>query len=208
MLDVDTFKNRVNNFLDHSNVGESNIYFPIAVDGALIRGWEMTLRSPSLGRLGQFHLTYSNQIAEQRGDVIGGFACSDPTDPACALGPDYTPVDHDQRNTLNTGFTANLPLHTWFASNVYYGSGFVNGLACSDPTTCPNNGPYYGPYLPAHTTFDVSAGHALGERWKVSASVLNVTNHRVLLDNSITIGGFHYNDPRMFSAELRYRFHF
>ena len=69
-------------------------------------------------------------------------------------------------------------------------------------------GPYQGPYLPVHTTFDVSAGHALGERWKVSASVLNVTNHRVLLDNSITIGGFHWNDPRMISAEVRYRFHF
>ena len=202
MLDVDTFKNRVNNFLDHANVGESNIYFPIAVDGALMRGWEMTLRSPSLGRVGQFHVTYANQIAEQRGNVIGGFACGNPTDPACALGPGYTPVDHDQRNTLNTGFTANLPLHTWFASNVYYGSGFHNGLAGSGV------GPYQGNYLPVHTTFDVSAGHALGERWRVSASVLNVTNHRVLTDNSVTIGGFHYNDPRMFSAELRYKFHF
>ncbi len=49
MLDVDTFKNRVNNFLDHSNLGESNMYFPIAVDGALVRAWEMTLRSPELG---------------------------------------------------------------------------------------------------------------------------------------------------------------
>jgi hypothetical protein len=48
----------------------------------------------------------------------------------------------------------------------------------------------------------------MGERWKVSASILNVTNHRVLLDNSITIGGFHFNDPRMVSMELRYRFHF
>jgi hypothetical protein len=37
---------------------------------------------------------------------------------------------------------------------------------------------------------------------------LNVTNHRVLLDNSITIGGFPWKDPRMISAELRYRFHF
>jgi hypothetical protein len=38
-LDVDTFKNRVNNFLDHSNLGESNMYFPIAVgdDPALAR---------------------------------------------------------------------------------------------------------------------------------------------------------------------------
>ena len=127
MLDVDTFKTRVNNFLDHSNLGESNMYFPIAVDGALMRGWEMTLRSPNLGRLGQFHLTYSNQIAEQRGDVIGGFTCSDPADEACALGPDYTPVDHDQRNTLNTGFTANLPEHTWFATNVYTGQGLRMG---------------------------------------------------------------------------------
>ena len=202
MLDVDTFKNRVNNFLDHSNIGESNMYFPIAVDGALVRAWEMSLRSPELAHFGQFHLAYSNQIAEQRGDVIGGFTCSDPTDPACALGPDYTPVDHDQRHTLNAGFTADLPLHTWFASNVYYGSGFTNGLAGS------GEGPYQADYLPVHTTFDVSAGHSFGESWKVSANILNVTNHRVLLDNSITIGGFHYNDPRVISAELRYRFHF
>ncbi|MGB6692417.1 MAG: TonB-dependent receptor [Terracidiphilus sp.] len=202
LLDVDTFKNRVNNFLDHSNLGESNLYFPIAVDGALIRAWEMTLRSPELAHFGQFHLAYSNQIAEQRGNIIGGFTCTLPTDPACDLGPNYFALDHDQRNTLNTGFTANLPAHTWFASNVYYGSGFSNGLAGA------NEGPYNGRYLPVHTTFDVSAGHALGENWKVSASVLNVTNHRVLLDNSITIGGFHFNDPRMFAAELRYRFHF
>jgi hypothetical protein len=209
LLDVDTVKNRVNNFLDHSNLGESNMYFPIAVDGALIRAWEMTLRSPQLARLGQFHVTYSNQIAQQRGNIIGGLTCSIPTDPACDLGPNYVSLDHDQRETLNTGFTAGLPLHTWFATNVYYGSGFSNGLACSDPSSCPNDtSPYLGPHLPVHTTFDISAGHALGERFKLTASCLNVTNHRVLLDNSITIGGFHYNDPRMFSAELRYRFHF
>jgi outer membrane receptor protein involved in Fe transport len=202
LLDVANFKNRVNNFLDHSNLGESNMYFPIAVDGALIRAWEMTLRSPELARLGQFHLTYSNQIAQQRGNIIGGFTCSIPTDPACDLGPNYIALDHDQRETLNTGFTANLPAHTWFSTNVYYGSGFSNGLAGS------GQGPYQGPYLPVHTTFDVSAGHALGERWRLSASVLNATNHRVLLDNSITIGGFHFNDPRLISAELRYRFHF
>ena len=201
-LDVDTVKNRVNNFLDHSNLGESNMYFPIAVDGALVRAWEMTLRSPRLAHSGQFHVTYSNQIAQQRGNIIGGFTCSIPTDPACDLGPDYTSLDHDQRETLNAGFTSNLPLHTWFSTNVYYGSGFSNGLGGAD------EGPYNGPYLPVHTTFDASAGHSLGERWKVSVTAINVTNHRVLLDNSITVGGFHFNDPRMLSAELRYRFHF
>ena len=202
-LDIDTVKNRVNNFLDHSNLGESNMYFPIAVNGALIRAWEMTLRSPRLAHLGQFHLTYSNQIAQQRGAIIGGFTCTNPQDPACTNGGfNYISLDHDQRNTLNTGFEATLPLHTWFSTNVYYGSGFSNGLANS------GQGPYQGPYLPVHTTFDASAGHALGERWRISATVINVTNHRVLLDNSITIGGFHFNDPRLISGELRYRFKF
>lgn len=202
ILDIDTFKSRANNFLDHSNLGESNMYFPIAVDGALVRAWEMSLHSPQLWHFGQFYVTYSNQIAEQRGNIIGGFTCSIPTDPACALGPNYFPVDHDQRDTLNTGFTANLPFHTWLASNVYYGSGFTNGLAGS------GYGPYQSQYLPAHTTFDSSLGRSFGENWKASISALNVTNHRVLTDNSITVGGFHFDDPRMIDAEVRYRFHF
>ena len=53
LLDVANVKSRVNNFLDHSNLGESNMYFPIAVDGALVRAWELTLRSPELAKLGQ-----------------------------------------------------------------------------------------------------------------------------------------------------------
>ena len=201
-VDITNFHNRVNNFLDHANVGESNIYFPISVDGALIRAWELAIRSPELAHIGRFHLAYSNQIAEQRGNVTGGFTCSDSSDPACNLGPDYTPVDHDQRHTLNTGFTLKLPQRTWFASNVYYGSGFANGLAGA------NIGPYGGPYLPVHSTFDASAGHNFGEHVSFSINAVNVTNHRVLQDNSITVGGFHFNDPRMISAQLRYRFHF
>jgi outer membrane receptor protein involved in Fe transport len=162
----------------------------------------MTLRSPQVARIGQFHLTYANQIAQQRGNIVGGFTCSIPDDAACTLGPSYISVDHDQRETLNTGFTANLPQHSWFAANVYYGSGFTNGLAGA------GIGPYNGPYLPVHTTFDLAAGHALGERWTLAVNVINATNHRVLLDNSITIGGFHTNDPRLIAGTLRYRFRF
>jgi len=93
-------------------------------------------------------------------------------------------------------------MHTWFSTNVYYGSGFSNGLAGA------NEGPYNAQYLPVHTTFDVSAGHAIGERWNFTANIINVTNHRVLLDNSVTIGGFHFNDPRQITGSLKYRFHF
>jgi outer membrane receptor protein involved in Fe transport len=54
----------------------------------------------------------------------------------------------------------------------------------------------------------VSAGKNLGENFRFALTVVNVTNHRLLTDSSLTIGGFHYNDPRQISAELRYRFHF
>jgi outer membrane receptor protein involved in Fe transport len=47
-----------------------------------------------------------------------------------------------------------------------------------------------------------------GEKYRVSFNVLNVANRRVLLDNSLTFGGFHYNDPRELYVEFRYRFHY
>ena len=204
VLEVNNFKTRINNFLDHSNIGESNVFIPVTVDGALVRAWEATLRSPSLWRRGQFHLAYSNQIAEQRGAITGGLICIQDCDNSF----DYSPVDHDQRHTLNTGFTANLPLRAWFSSNVYYGSGFSNGTAGITDSDGNLISPYQGNYRPAHTTFDVSAGRSFGESWRVAVDIVNVTNHRVLTDSSLTIGGFHYNDPRMISAGVRYRFHF
>jgi outer membrane cobalamin receptor len=206
LLDADTFKNRVNNFLDHSNIGDSSLYFPVTVDGALIRAWEISLRSPRIAHLGQAHLAYSNQIAEQRGNITGGLICTPIGDPACDAGFNYTPVDHDQRNTLNLGFTATLPLHAYASTNVYYGSGFTNGGY--DPNGPPADPRYPNQYLPAHTTFDLAVGKSFGENISASITATNVANHRVLLDNSLTFGGFHYNDPRQLYAELRYRFHF
>ena len=201
VLDADTFKTRINNFLDHSNIGESSIYYPVTVDGALVRAWELTLRSPRLWNRGQFHLAYSNQIAEQRGAITGGLICYPISSPECDVAPGYTPVDHDQRNTLNVGFNGTLPWRSFASTNVAYGSGFTNG----DPYPAS---PYPGNYLPQHTTFDLAVGKTFGENTSFSINALNVANRRVLLDNSLTFGGFHYNDPRQIYAELKYRFHF
>ncbi len=201
LLDADTFKNRINNFLDHSNLGDSSIFFPITVDGALVRAWELTLRSPRIARLGQAHLAYSNQIAQQRGNITGGLICTPIGDPACNAGFNYTPVDHDQRNTLNVGFNATLPARAYASANVYYGSGFTNGDP--DPTS-----PYPNTYLPQHTTFDLALGKSITEGLTASITAANVADRRVLLDNSLTFGGFHFNDPRQLYAELRYRFRF
>jgi outer membrane receptor protein involved in Fe transport len=63
-------------------------------------------------------------------------------------------------------------------------------------------------YLPAHTTVDLSLGKDFGESFSISATALNVANRRVMLDDSLTFGGFHFNNPRELFVELRYRFHY
>jgi outer membrane receptor protein involved in Fe transport len=202
LLDADTFQTEASNFLDHSNIGESSIFIPVTVQGALVQAWEVTLRSPHLWRYGQVHLSYSNQIAQQQGAITGGLICYNPSDPTvCAPPPGYSPLDHDQRNTLNVGFNGELPRRIVAAFNVYYGSGFSNGY--QDPPS-----PYSGPYLPSHTTADLSLGKSFGERYTVSVTATNVGDTRVLLDNSLTFGGFHSSDPRQIYGEVRYRFKF
>jgi len=199
-LDADTFQTRATNWLDHNNIGESNLFWPITWDAALIQGWELTLRSPRIWRRGQFHLAYANQIAQATSPITGGLICP-PMTPLCAQypAPGYGPVDHDQRNTLNLGFNANLPWQTFASTNVYYGSGFHNGTPDAQ---------YPGNYLPGHTTFDLSLGKSFAEKYTASVTALNVANRRVELDNSLTFGGFHYNDPREIYVEFRYRFHY
>ena len=200
-LDSDTFHTRANNFFDHNNLGESNVFIPVSLTEALVRGWELTLRSPRLWHRTQLHLAYSNQITEFRGNITGGLI---PTNNSPI--PNYIPLDHDQRNTLSAGAQVNLPWKTFVSGNVSYGSGFTNGNGptTADPSVCCSA----LDYLPAHTMVDLSVGKDFGEKFSISASGLNVGNLRVMLDNSLTFGGFHFSDPREVFVELRYRFHY
>jgi hypothetical protein len=200
-LNADNYQTKARNWLDHNNIGESNLFWPITWDAALIQGWELTLRSPSVWHRGEFHLAYANQIAQATSPITGGLICPAPVTSACALDipPGYAPVDHDQRNTLNVGFNAKLPRHAYASTNVYYGSGFTNGLPGVQ---------YPGSYLPEHTSFDAAIGKDFAEKYTISLTALNAANRRVQLDNSLTFGGFHWNDPRQIYVEFRYRFHY
>jgi outer membrane receptor for ferrienterochelin and colicin len=200
-LDADNFRTRANNFFDHNNLGESNVFIPVTLTEALIRGWELTLRTPRLWARAQLHLAYSNQIGESRGNITGGLIPADN-----APSPDYGQLDHDQRNTLNVGVQTTLPWQAFASANVYYGSGFTNGNGPAATGVAPCCSALDS--LPAHTTVDVSVGKNFGENFSISASALNVGNRRVMLDDSLTFGGFHFSNPREIFVEFRYRFHY
>jgi TonB dependent receptor/Carboxypeptidase regulatory-like domain/TonB-dependent Receptor Plug Domain len=186
-IDAGYFHTAAKNFFDHDALGNSNIFFPLTIERARIRAFEVTARSPQLFKRGQFYLAYSHQYAQGQGAVTGGLT-------------DFSPpaelffLDHDQRDTLSTGFTINLPSRSYVSGNVRYGSGFLDG-----------DGPGH---LPGHTTFDVSFGKGFGEYWMVALQTVNLTNRRFLLDSANTFGGTHFAEPRQIYVEVRYRFHY
>ena len=186
-IDAGYFHTAARNFFDHDALGNSNIFFPLTIERARIRAFELTARSPQLFKRGQFYLAYSHQYAEGKGEVTGGLTDFSP--PA-----DLFFLDHDQRDTLSTGFTINLPSRSYLSGNVRYGSGFLNG-----------DGP---DHLPGHTTFDCSVGKGFSEYWLVALQVVNLTNRRFLLDSANTFGGTHFVEPRQIYVEVRYRFHY
>jgi len=189
-LDADNFLTRANNFFDHNNLNNSDIFFPITIQGARINGWELTLRSPRIRNRAQVYLTYSNQLALGFGDITGGLT-------NFSFGDSFKLLDHDQRNTLHIGGQFTLAWRSYASTDVYYASGFSNG-----------NPAIPGDHLQPHTTFDLSIGKNFGESFSVNVQGINVANRRVLLDNSFTFGGTHYLNPREILVQVRYRFHY
>jgi len=189
IFDFSNFRTNARNFFDHSVIGNSNIFFPLTIASARIRGWEATARSPRLWRRAQIRLVYSNQSAQGRGIVTGGL-----TDFSSPDSNEFFYLDHDQRNTVAVSGEVSLPWRSWASANISYGSGFLDG-----------NGPRH---KPQHTTADFALGKCFGERWSLTFTALNIANRRYLLDDSNTFGGTHFTFPRQLSGELRYRFHY
>ena len=69
-----------------------------------------------------------------------------------------------------------------------------------------SNGTAPPSHLPSHGTVDVGVGKDFGPNFSVSVTVLNVTDKHLLVDNSLTFDGYHWDDPREIYAELHYRF--
>jgi outer membrane receptor protein involved in Fe transport len=182
------FHTSVKNFFDHDALGNSNIFLPLTIQGAVIQGLETTVRSPLLLKHYRAHLVYSNQRAQGVGAVTGGLT-------------DFTPpeegnffLDHDQRNTFSAGAEGDLPWRSFGSVAINYGSGFLNG-----------DGPSH---LPSYYTLDLSVGKNFGENFTVRFVGTNITNQRYMLDTSNTFGGSHFADPLVVAVQLKFRFHY
>jgi len=189
-LDFNSFRLRATNYFDHNSLGESNVFFPVSIAGARIRGQEFTLRSPRLFHRGDVSIVYSRQHAEAEGALTGGLTDFAPPDNG------YFLLDHDQRDTLHANMETSLPWRTRLSASLYYGSGFTDGN--SDTSA----------HLQPHTTVDVTVSKTISENLSLSLTGLNIANRRFLLDNSETFGGTHYAEPRQIYVQLRYRLHF
>jgi outer membrane receptor protein involved in Fe transport len=190
-FDFSNFQTHALNFFDHDVLGNSNIFFPVTIERARIHGWESTVRSPRIAKRFDAYLTYSNQMVEGAGAVTGGLLAG--PEQLCEDGG-FCYLDHDQRNTLSIGFHSWLPFQISASGNISYGSGFLDG-----------EGPAH---LPDHTEFSLSLTKSFGERLSIGFTAQNLNNSRYLLDNSNTFGGTHWNYPRQFTGQIRYRFHF
>lgn len=185
-LNFDRFRTSASNFLDHDELGNSDIFLPLTDRAALVRGNEVTLRSPEmLGRV-RLNVVYSNQIVQGLGPVTGGLLEFAPSE--------YFFLDHDQRNTASAVVHVRLPRRSWASSSYEYGSGFLE-----------EDGPAH---LPPHSSWNLALGHSIGEKFSISFNALNVSNTRYMLDDSNTFGGTHFINPRELYVEVRWRFHY
>ena len=146
------------------------------------------MRSPRIAHRGEVYLSYADARAEGSGTISGGLTDFSPPRNG------YFLLDHDQRQTLHTGFNFSLPRGVIAGGNLYYGSGFTDGS--SDVPA----------HLQGHPTFDLSLSKSISENLALSVTSLNLANRRFLLDNSLTFGGTHYAEPRQIYVQLRYRF--
>ena len=97
---MDHFHTQAKNFFDHNNIGNSNAFLPLTIDGALIQGNELTIRSPRiLGCRPSRTSPIQTRPRMAFGAISGGLTDFSPPAGGFAL-------DHDQRNTANAGLDA------------------------------------------------------------------------------------------------------
>jgi hypothetical protein len=219
-IDTVHYRTGAKNFLDKVALGSSNIFLPLTIERARIRGIDVSVTSPRIFNRVSASLVYALMRIEGQGPVTGGLTDFSPPS------SDYFFLDHDQRHTLTAGFALRLPWSTAIYGEARYGSGFTDAGESDhhdgdedddhhEGTIVPAHIvpahiviPARNEHLPGHFRFDLSLEKRFGKTWSLSVNSWNVANSRYLLDNSPSLGGVHWETPRQIWVELRYRFRY
>ncbi|HVG21613.1 MAG TPA: TonB-dependent receptor [Blastocatellia bacterium] len=205
-VDVVHYRTGVKNFFDHEALGSSNIFFPVTIERARIRGVDVSVKSPKIRDWLGVSMIYALQRIEGQGAITGGLTDFAPSS-------DFFFLDHDQRHTLTMGVYASLLWDIYLFEETHYGSGFTD-VGGSDDHHDEEFRPAHLPeqrgqsHLPGHFRFDLTLGKKFRKNWNVSLNSWNITNSSYLLDNSPTLGGVHWVTPRQIWVEVRYRFNY
>ncbi len=89
-FDVNNFRMRAHDFFDHNSIGDSNVFFPLSIDGRADLGNRGHRSLAAHFRRGDVSLAYSYQHAEAEGAVAGGLTDFQPPEDG------YFLLDHDQ----------------------------------------------------------------------------------------------------------------
>ncbi len=152
------------NFLDDQQLGRTASAQPFNFARGYVYGLELGLKGQLIGDWSSY-INYSYLIAKGQGVSGGGFAAHSHGDPNL-----FQNMDHSQMHTANGGVTYSRH-GFWWTTQALYGSGLWTGPS--------NNLPLLG-----HLTFDTTLGYEFSEKdtgfgkWKISADVLNLLDHR------------------------------
>ena len=120
-LDATAYRRTFRNYADDDVFLNTGISFPIAFDGAAIRGLDLKLTLPRWRGVSAF-AAYSNLVGRAELPVAGGLFLG--SDVSAALDArDRIPISQDQRHTARGRVRYQLHPRAWSAALVKYGSG-------------------------------------------------------------------------------------
>jgi TonB dependent receptor/Carboxypeptidase regulatory-like domain len=107
----------------------------------------------------------------------------------------FTPADHEQRYTINSGILLNNRRGGWFSADAYYGSGLSSAF-CEPPDLLCKETP--------HTIFNVEDGIAISPKAALTLDIQNLLNDRYYV-TLLNAQGNHFGPGRELDMGVRFR---
>jgi outer membrane cobalamin receptor len=216
-LDATAYRRTFRNYADDDVFLNTGISFPIAFEGAAIRGLDLKLTLPRWRGVSAF-AAYSNLLGRAELPVAGGLFLGSDASGALDAG-DRIPISQDQRHTVRGRVRYQVHRRAWTAALVKYGSGLPVEL--EGDVALEDLAVHYGQAIVdrvdvererLHPTFSIdwAAGVELwrrdSRRLEVRTELANLTDRLNVVNFAGLFSGTALAPPRSASVRLRLDF--